>query len=84
MTVRGSAVPESVRQLLQGHLDFLTSAGQLTVRDMMGPLREYAQVYLHVLRLTVPSTSLLWHFPIIRDNVMASSNSASVCLQHLV
>lgn len=44
VAVRESDVPCSIKALLEGHLDFLAAAGQLSVRDMMGPLREYAQV----------------------------------------
>jgi hypothetical protein len=44
VTVRESALPDSIRELLSAHLDFLRTTGQLSVRDMMGPLREYAQV----------------------------------------
>lgn len=44
MTVRESVLPDNIRQLLSAHLDFLHTTGQLSVRDMMGPLREYAQV----------------------------------------
>jgi hypothetical protein len=46
VSVRESDLPENIRQLLTAHLDFLNTTGQLSVRDMMGPLREYAQVCL--------------------------------------
>lgn len=44
VTVREVNLPDNIRQLLSAHLDFLHTTGQLSVRDMMGPLREYAQV----------------------------------------
>jgi transformation/transcription domain-associated protein len=45
VTVRECDVPDSIRPLLLAHLDFLHTTGELSVRDMMGPLREYAQVW---------------------------------------
>jgi hypothetical protein len=44
VSVREADLPENIRQLLSAHLDFLHTTGQLSVRNMMGPLREYAQV----------------------------------------
>jgi hypothetical protein len=52
VSVRGSAVPASIRPLLEGHLEFLGSTGQLSVKDMMGPMREYAQVSLVLINST--------------------------------
>lgn len=73
VTVRESDVPDSIKQLLQGHLDFLQSAGQLCVRDMMGPLREYAQVRSNV--KTNSSTVLLWmHEALLGLGLSSSSN----------
>ncbi|WIA37453.1 hypothetical protein OEZ86_014371 [Tetradesmus obliquus] len=44
VSVREADVPGSIKGLLEGHLEFLGSTGQLSVKHMMGPLREYAQV----------------------------------------
>eukprot|EP00879_Flechtneria_rotunda_P005042 GHRR01005319.1.p1 GENE.GHRR01005319.1~~GHRR01005319.1.p1 ORF type:complete len:3477 (+),score=1416.33 GHRR01005319.1:1112-11542(+) len=37
-------IPEDIKQLLSDHLQFLAATGKYTVSNMMGPLREYAQV----------------------------------------
>jgi hypothetical protein len=53
VSVREPDVPASIKQLLEGHLEFLGSTGQLSVKDMMGPLREYAQVSFELKQVDV-------------------------------
>jgi hypothetical protein len=52
---------DNIRQLLSAHLDFLHTTGQLSVQDMMGPLREYAQVWCR------SSTGLCSFHPALAD-----------------
>jgi hypothetical protein len=44
VVVQEGDIPEAIKGLLSSHLEFLSATGELTVKDMMGPLREYAQV----------------------------------------
>jgi hypothetical protein len=44
ITVLAEGLPEGLQEMLATQLDFLNSAGNMRVADMMEPLREYAQV----------------------------------------